>query len=600
MADRNRFPGPWDGESARDAPPGRAGSSGRGRRRAAMAGAAAGAAALGAVLALPGNPATLASGLTATTDAAVSHSGAAGAGASLDAAASAAAPELAWRSCDGDLQCATARVPLDYRRPGGAKISLQLIRRLATDPAHRIGSLFVNTGGPSQQVDLFPQLIVPGVPAAIGARYDVVTFDPRGFGHSTEIKCFPSIAAENAFFAKTPAFPVGAAQQAAYERTYARFGALCGQRNGGLLDHDTTADSARDMDLLRQAVHDPVMNYVGISYGTGIGEVYANLFPGKVGHMLLDASLDPVVWSSSVAAAPISLRDGSAQAAAAGMNGFLNLCGQASTSACAFSAGSPAATRAKWNTLQARLLRRPVSIGSPAQTITYADVIAAVPPSQAATWPQAAAMLQQVWTASGSATASSATGGGPVAGAGAGSPGGRPGGLAAAASGGQASAAGSVSPTLPAAYNGAEQSVALFCSDTSNPRDPAVYPAIAKSATARFGGFGALATWNDEPCAQWAGNGAPDRYTGPWNRRTANTVLVFGNTGDVAVNFRDSAAAARDLGNARLLTVNEFGHSEALNPDACATSDEVSYLLTGALPPVGAVCQADASPFPAS
>jgi pimeloyl-ACP methyl ester carboxylesterase len=460
----------------------------------------------------------------------------------------------------------------------------------------------VNTGGPSLQVDLFPDQILPALPAAIEARYDIVTYDPRGFGHSTAIKCFPSDAAENAFFAGTPAFPVGAAQQAAYERTFARFDALCGQRNGSLLDHDTSADVARDMDLLRQAVHDPVLNYLGVSYGTGIGEVYANLFPGKVGHMLLDASLNPVIWSSEDQALPVSLRDGMAQAAANGMNGFLTLCGQASTSGCAFSAGSPPATRAKWRTLLARLLRHPVTIGGPAQTITYADVIAALPPLQTADWQQEAAVLQQVWTASGSAPAPApaATGSSPAASAGSGSPAVHAGSVATLAKSGPASAAGSGSRTLPFAYNGEEQSVAVVCSDSANPRNAADYPAIAKSAAARFGGFGALATWADEPCAQWPGNGSRDRYTGAWNRPTANPVLVFGNNGDVAVNYMDSVAAARDLGDARLLTINQFGHTEALNPSTCATNYEASYMLTGALPPVGTVCQADTSPFPAS
>jgi len=514
--------------------------------------------------------------------------------------APAAVPELAWTPCDGNLQCAKARVPLDYRQPGGAKISIQLIRHLATDPAHRIGSLFVNAGGPLAQVDLFPDEVLPALPAAVEARYDVVTFDPRGFGHSTAIKCFPSGAAESAFFANTPVFPVGAAQQAAYERTFARFGALCGQRNGSLLDHDTSADVARDMDLLRQAVHDPVMNYLGVSYGTGIGEVYANLFPGKVGHMLLDASLDPVTWSSDDQALPVPLRDGTAQAAAQGMTGFLTLCGQASTSGCAFSAGSPPATRAKWHALLDRLLQHPVTIGSPAQTITYASLIAALPPQQTADWQREAALLQQVWMASGSAPAPAAAGGSPAASAGSGSPAVRAGGVATPAESGPASAAGSGSPTLPSAYTGEEQSAAVVCSDSSNPRNAAAYPAIAKSAAARFGGFGTLETWADEPCAQWPGNGSQDRYTGVWNRPTANPILVFGNTGDVAVNYKDSVAAARDLGDARLLTINQFGHTEALNPNTCATNYEVSYMLTGALPPVGAVCQADAPPFPAS
>ena len=388
----------------------RAGQTGRpGRRRhATLAVVAAGAAALGAMLAVPASSGPGSPALAANTDDAFSGGGPAVDAAPGGAMSSAAVPRLAWTPCDGPFQCATARVPLDYRQPGSAKISIQLIRHLATDPAHRIGSLFINTGGPSPQVDIFPDEVYPAIPAALQARYDIVTFDPRGFGHSSAIRCFPSETAENAFFANTPQFPVGAAQDAAYERTFARFDALCAQRNGPLLDHDTSADDARDMDLLRQAVGDPVMNYYGISYGTGIGEVYANLFPRKVGHMLLDASLDPVIWASSDGALPVQLRDGAAQAAAKGMNGFLTLCGQVSTSACAFSAGSPAATRAKWNTLLGRLLRHPVTIGSPPQAITYAVLIAASPPQQTAQWPQEAAELQQAWAASGTGTATAA------------------------------------------------------------------------------------------------------------------------------------------------------------------------------------------------
>lgn len=555
---RNRLRDRAGGESPAGSRAGRFGRPGRGQRRAAFTVVAAGAAAFGAMLAVPASFGPGRPGLAATSDAALS-------GGEPARAAASGVPRLAWTSCDDGLQCATAQVPLNYRQPGGVKIRIQLIRHLATDRAHRIGSLFVNSGGPSPQVDVFTDEIYPALPAALRERYDIITFDPRGFGHSTAIRCFSSAAAENAFFAKLPAFPVGPAQEAAWERTFARLGALCGERNGRLLDHDTSADVARDMDLLRRAVGDPVMNYIGVSYGTGIGEVYANLFPGKVGHMLLDASLDPLTWSSSDGALPVSLRDGTARAAAKGMNGFLTLCGQASTSACAFSAGSPAATRAKWNTLLDRLRRHQVTIGPPAQAITYADVIAASPPQQTAQWPQAAAELQLAWTASGKGTAGTGTS----------------------------------SSALPSAYNGAEQSLALKCADSSNPRSPRRYPAIARNAAVRFGGFGALQTWDDEPCAQWPGNGAHDRYTGPWNRPTANPVLVFGNTGDTAVSYRDSVAAARHLGDARLLTIDQFGHTEGLNPDTCAASYEVGYMLTGALPPAGTVCKADGPPFPA-
>ena len=110
-------------------------------------------------------------------------------------AADAPVPVLHWRPCDGGFQCATARVPLDYRQPRGATIRLAVVRHLATDPAHRIGSLFVNGGGPNEQIVSFLGAL-HNFPAALRARFDIITFDPRGFGYSTAIRCFPSEAAE--------------------------------------------------------------------------------------------------------------------------------------------------------------------------------------------------------------------------------------------------------------------------------------------------------------------------------------------------------------------------------------------------------------------
>src|SRR3984885_12509498 len=254
-------------------------------------------------------------------------------------------PVLHWRSCDGGFQCTTARVPLSYRDPGGAAISIAVVRHLATDPARRFGPLFCNGGGPNEQIESF----VAGFgefPAAIAARYDIITFAPRGFGYSTAIRCFPPMAAENKFLGRLPAFPAGARQDAAWDRTWARFDARCAQRNGSLLDHDTTADVARDMNLLREAVGAPVLNYIGLSYGTGLGATYANLFPATTGHMILDGNLNPIAWTRPDGV-PTFLALESDLGFAATMRGFLDLCGKAATSACAFSAGTPAATRAK-------------------------------------------------------------------------------------------------------------------------------------------------------------------------------------------------------------------------------------------------------------
>ncbi len=477
-------------------------------------------------------------------------------------------PVLRWMPCHDGWQCSTAWVPLDYRHPDGAKTSLAVVRHLAKDPARRLGSLFINGGGPAEQIE--PLMgFYPSLPAVMRERFDIVIFDPRGFGLSTAVRCFPDAAAENKFLAPLPLFPVGAKQEARWEQTYARFDARCAKSTRRLLDHDTSADGARDLNLLRVAVHDPVLNYLGISYGTGLGAIYANLFPAKVGRMILDANLDPATWSTPDRGLPYALREGVDEANAAAMTAFLNLCGRVARPACAFSAGTPAATRAKWNTLLRRLTAHPVTIGSPPQTITYADAFAVVDLGDVSAWQQSAVQLQQLWAASAAAAAA-------------------PAGPRIAASLG----------TAPV-YMGSEQALAVRCSNVQDPRNPNAYPAAAKLAKARSGGFGVGEVWGDEPCAQWPGNGARDRYTGPWNRRTAHTILLVGITGDSQLPYRDDLAMAHDLARARLLTVRGYGHTEIANPSRCATNYEVSYLQTGALPPAGATCRQDAKPFPA-
>jgi pimeloyl-ACP methyl ester carboxylesterase len=485
-------------------------------------------------------------------------------------------PVLRWRSCDGGFQCATARVPLDYRDPRGAAISIAMMRHRATDPARRIGALFFNSGGPSEQIDDFPAEYA-GFPPAVRARFDILTFDPRGFGHSTAVRCFPTATAENQFLAGLPAFPAGPRQESVWERTWARFDALCARRNGPLIDHDTTADVARDMDLLRQAVGDPALNYVGLSYGSGLGATYANLFPARAGHLILDANVNPVAWTGGDGGLPTSLRLGQDQASAASMRAFLDLCGKAPAAACAFSAGTPAATRAKFAALLRRLRRHPVTIGTPPQDYTYADTVTAVPLGTVSQWQAGASLLQQLWAASAAR---------------------RPSAAASPAARGQATPLAGPAAASPAAYAGQEQALAVSCADGPNPRDPRAYAAAARLAYDRSGALGPYWTWLEEPCAAWPAAAGQDRYAGPWNRRTASPILLLGNTGDPVLPYQDSVAMSRDLARARLLTIDGYGHTEAANPSTCATGYEIRYLLTGALPPAGTTCEQDAMPFP--
>jgi pimeloyl-ACP methyl ester carboxylesterase len=487
-------------------------------------------------------------------------------------------PVLDWRSCDGGYHCATARVPLDYRHPGGTKISIAVIRHQATDPAHRLGTLFVNYGGPEEQIEPFVSGFT-ALPAQLRARYDITTYDPRGFGFSTAVRCFSSVTAENSFLASLPPFPVGAQQDAAWERTYARFDAQCIQRNGSLLDHVTTADTARDMNLLRQAVGAPRLNYLGASYGTLLGAIYANLFPAATGHMVFDGTVDPVAWTSP-GILPSSLRAGKDLATAAALHSYLDLCGQAPVSACPFSAGTPAATEAKFATLEKILQQHPVNFGTPPQAITYADLLTSIPLGNPDQWQGSTVLLQQLWA---DASSPSGTAPSPVAP----SP--------------EATPAASAAPVDASAgvYTGPDQAYAVSCTDESGPRSVGDYAAAARLGEARAGGYGLFWAWQEEACANWP-TAAPDQYTGPWNRRTASTILVMSLTGDPVTPYQNGVAMTRDLASARLLTINGFGHTELLNgnPSACAAHYEVSYLTTGALPPAGTVCSQN-PPFPA-
>jgi hypothetical protein len=170
--------------------------------------------------------------------------------------ASPTVPRLAWDACapptPAGFQCTQVRVPLDYRHPRGRMISLALIRHPAGDPTHRMGSVFFNPGGPATSGVATLPSIVSQLPDLLKARFDWVSRDPRGVGASTAVQCFASYPAELRFFGGVDprlTFPVGRRQMAASLRRYRRFGRLCTQRNGRLLKHVSTADTARDLDL---------------------------------------------------------------------------------------------------------------------------------------------------------------------------------------------------------------------------------------------------------------------------------------------------------------------------------------------------------------
>jgi pimeloyl-ACP methyl ester carboxylesterase len=138
------------------------------------------------------------------------------------------------------------------------------------------------------------------------------------------------------------------------------------------------------------------------------------------------------------------------------------------------------------------------------------------------------------------------------------------------------------------------QAFAIRCSESPNP-GPAAFPSLDAFSYARAGPIGPYWSWTSAACASWRAKAA-DRYTGPWNRRTANPVLVVNNTYDPASPYQDAVAMARQLGRARLLTVDGYGHIVG-DRSACATRHIDRYLIGRKLPPAGTRCRQDRPPF---
>ena len=518
-------------------------------------------------------------------------------------------PVLNWQPCANPLavgfECANAKVPLDYTQPQGATISLAVIKHPATHPAQRIGSLFFNPGGPggsgTEDLPAFYRFF----PAELQQDFDLTSWDPRGIGQSTAVQCFPTQADEGNFFAKLPAgFPVGRSEQDIWIRLFARFGQICKQSNPALLSHVSTAESARDMDLLRRAVGDSQLNYLGVSYGTYLGATYANLFPGKVRALVLDGNINPVAWTTPQQLGRIRLSTGirleTDLGAAATLGQFLKLCGEASAKGCAFSAGNARATEKKYADLLEGLRTHPVTISipkfgdipeSPPVMFTYATAVSAilgilttveeVGPMSFHGWSYGAFVLQMLWTASGSGSPTQTNS----------APASQPTSSSVAAAGRSSGSTES--------YPGPEQGYAVECADSPNPRNPDDYRALAAFAYARSGGAGPNTSWFDEPCATWQASDASG-YFGPWDRQTANPVLVVGNTYDPATPYQDSVHLAKELARARLLTVDGYGHTALLNPSRCVNNYESNYFVKGALPPTGTVCHQNQRPFSTS
>lgn len=462
-------------------------------------------------------------------------------------------PSLSWKDCtdrQSGLQCATAQVPRDYRNLGKGFLSLNLRRHLATDSTRRIGTLFVNPGGPGISAANFVSAVVGRLPAEVASRFDVVGFDPRGVAGSGQVMCLTAAETQQAWAGVPASVRLGAFERG--QRAAELFNAACQLRSGDLLPYIGTEYVARDMDLLRAAVGDSKLNYFGISYGTFIGTVYANLFPARIRAMALDGAYDPEAYANN----PYQYDYGQYVALEGALYRFLDWC--AHSRDCAFGHGDPVAA---YDALVSNLDDNPVrdahgNVVANGATLTYRVMFALN--------------------------------------------GGRSGWRGIAKDLGAAQQrTGAYVDSIDSRSNFFAANVSVECADRVYPPSKLLLPSLLALATASAPRTGPVAAYGPpgydhshaNACQQWPANRA-SRYAGPWNAHGSPPVLVVGTTGDPDTPYQDAVSLAATLENGRLLTFVGEGHS-GFGHSPCSRVAEAAYLIDLTMPLNGARCTDD-------
>jgi pimeloyl-ACP methyl ester carboxylesterase len=500
-------------------------------------------------------------------------------------------------------ECATVDLPLDYDRPRGRTTSVAVLRHPAADQSAKLGTLFVNPGGPGgsgvQMAAAAPFFLGAGVLE----RFDVVGFDPRGTNFSQNVRCWEHMGTQIEDirgFIDVP-FPVTDEEEDRFVASSEAIGRACASFGDRLVGSMSTAEVARDMDVLRRMVGDEQLTYLGFSYGSYLGTVYANLFPDRVRALAIDGIVDPVAWAGTPETADTEVwtRIGSTEASWKAFWEILTRCGAAGPDFCQLAAfGDPTQVAAGvFEQLLQEPLVLPDPFGGPDFTLTYAILVAFLLSDMYS--PQGSMFVDGDLTFVHSLLQERAA------------PGTVPGAALESARAtllqkalgvaGENAAAGHREPSPVGTgfpyFNGLEASLAVLCTDTVNPPDADLWREHADRAAETAPHFGRLWAWQSAPCASdtWTVRDE-DAYTGPYTRPTVEPVLVVGNFWDPATNYDNAVSTAALLPGSRLLSSDSWGHT-AYGTSACVTDAVDAYLLSLRLPEPGTVCVGDDQPF---
>ncbi|MCQ8190320.1 alpha/beta hydrolase [Streptomyces rugosispiralis] len=481
------------------------------------------------------------------------------------AAAEAAKKGIDWTDCPADwglakpIQCGYVTVPLDYAKPNGRTIKLAVDRIANTGSAsERQGSLIYNPGGPGGSGLRFPTRVTTKNPlwTKVSKAYDFVGFDPRGVGHSAAISC-----ADPQEYAKAPKLdpvPDSEADKRVQRKLAREYAEGCKERSGWMLPQMTTPNTARDIDVIRAALGDKKLNYLGVSYGTYIGGVYATLFPTHVRRLIVDSVVNPSrekIWYQANLDQDVAFE-----------TRWNDWKAWVAKNDAAYHIGdTPAKVQKQWETLRAAAKKSPIGgVVGPAELLGFFQSA----PYYDSSW----ATVAQVW--------SDYLGGDEKA-------------LVEAAGPDMSDTAGNI-----ASENGNAVYTAVECADAKWPTSWAKWDRDNTRLHRDYPFLTWSNAWMNLPCATWGAKQRTPLEVGA--AKGLPKTLIVQSTRDAATPYEGAVELHKRLNGSRLVTEKDAGsHGVTGLVNPCVNDRVDAYLLKGTVDTKDVTCAPHATPVPA-
>jgi pimeloyl-ACP methyl ester carboxylesterase len=453
--------------------------------------------------------------------------------------------QLAWTACGETVQCAKLTVPVDWAEPGGDTLQIAVLRQPAEGAG--IGSLLLNPGGPGVGGAGWVKAAAGTFGKSLQSSYDLVGWDPRGTGQSAPARCLDDKALDDLYSTDATPDDADEVQKLVQESTV--FARACAERTGPAFAHLDTISTTKDMDVLRAALGDAVLNYYGASYGTYYGAWYAQEFPWRVGRLVLDGAVDPSLSSGAYS-------QGQAMGFARAVRSYVK--------DCLANDGCPLRGTVDDAYAQLRGLLEAAD-ATPLRTASGRELTQ----SQMATGLARGMYEQAFWPTISRGVAQALRGDGTTL-------------LALSDDYLERDAKGHYGQSLTS-YN------PIYCLDHPETRSIDEISAQARELGRQYPPLGDFIGWGALSCKVWPVPGVV-----PAQKLTAQgaaPILVVGTTDDPATPYEWAQALAGQLSSGRLLTRTGQGHVGYRQGNSCIDRAVEKYLVQGSVPSEGTVCR---------